>query len=190
MTQILNDTFFCSNCKRYFRYDKIYSVNTSLNPEYRDKILNDSILKINCPFCMYSYNIDRSFFYNDMNNKFILAYSSKDDKLKSMCNEIELINTITEVKQDVPIFNTLLEKIDTLNYLNKIIPINNWNELKSTIMLNEDISKNIDTIENEIDFYKNDSLVNFKAYLDSNRALLKHSYTLMYIEELIKNYDC
>lgn len=51
MTRIDKSTFICKKCSKKFDVDTYHSVNVTLNPELRDKVLSGEIYKFICPHC-------------------------------------------------------------------------------------------------------------------------------------------
>ena len=52
---------------------KIYtSVNVTVNPEFRDKVLGGELFSWNCPSCGYNARLTYPILYNDMKNRFMI----------------------------------------------------------------------------------------------------------------------
>lgn len=70
----------CDCCHNSFSFKIYHSVNTMLNPELRLKVLTDSIGKFQCPHCGNIGVVRYDMLYHQMEDQFMIFYSSNVDK--------------------------------------------------------------------------------------------------------------
>lgn len=93
---------------------KIYtSVNVTVNPEFRDKVLGGELFSWNCPSCGYNARLTYPILYNDMKNRFMIYLIPKIDRFQLCDKELEekYSNVCGINKRVVPDFNSFKEKI-------------------------------------------------------------------------------
>ena len=101
MTRIDKSTFICKKCSKKFDVDTYHSVNVTLNPELRDKVLSGEIYKFICPHCHHINYILYPFVYVDMTHKFMI-YQGSLVSLIRINNDINngLINDFSKLFSD------------------------------------------------------------------------------------------
>ena len=65
-------TWQCEHCKKEFEVNIFDSVNVSLDPELREKVLTGNIFMHKCPHCNNNNIIQHPILYHDMKNKFMI----------------------------------------------------------------------------------------------------------------------
>ena len=69
-TRLIKQT--CEKCHKEFEYDIFESVNVTLDPELREKVLSGEIYKVVCPHCGEVEVSARPLLYHDMDKKFMI----------------------------------------------------------------------------------------------------------------------
>ena len=69
----------CSGCKHTFSITYWASVNVTLNPELRDRVLSDDTRKHACPKCLKQLTLDTDLLYHDMKRRFMISYQVARD---------------------------------------------------------------------------------------------------------------
>ena len=69
----------CPKCKHTFQVTYWASVNITLNPELRERVLSGDIRKHACPKCRQQLTIDTDLLYHDMSRKFMVSYQVAKD---------------------------------------------------------------------------------------------------------------
>lgn len=62
----------CPNCKAVVKSKIWTSVNTTQNPELRDKIMDESLFEWECPQCKYKNKLSYPLLYHDMEKGFMI----------------------------------------------------------------------------------------------------------------------
>lgn len=82
MSQQCKESITCPKCQS--KGDFVYwsSINVDLDPEMKEKILNEEIFKWTCPHCGTTIFINYGTLYHDMSHRFMIFYAPKeqDDK--------------------------------------------------------------------------------------------------------------
>ncbi len=83
MTTYRHNSVCCPNCNTTSKYNKIDSINVTLNPELKEKMENLELFTWVCPNCGKKYIVQYPFLYHDM-QRGIMQYLSIDysDKLR------------------------------------------------------------------------------------------------------------
>ena len=74
MSQCIKETVVCPKCKGEGEMEIWSSVNVSLDPELRDKIMDDSLFLWTCPHCGEKIFVPFGTMYHDMENRFMLFF--------------------------------------------------------------------------------------------------------------------
>ena len=113
MSKVSVKPFSCPSCgcKGEFRmYD---SVNVSLDPKLRDKVLSGEIFNWTCPQCGKEISLRHNLLYHDMNKEFQVYYSPTEcDSINSMINDmLTKYPGMRKTNRTVDSLNALKEKI-------------------------------------------------------------------------------
>ncbi len=95
MSQQHIETFTCPKCGKKSDFTLWDSINTDLNPELRDKVLDESIFIHECPECGHRSYITFGTLYHDPTNQFMLFFDhavSNDDISEDKFPEDEVFN--------------------------------------------------------------------------------------------------
>lgn len=82
MSKIKMRNFKCEKCGIEFEHEAYESINVSINPELRTKLLDKSIFDIECPLCHNKFNSDYPLLYQNMEKKFMVHGGGYVDLLK------------------------------------------------------------------------------------------------------------
>lgn len=115
MTKITNDLFTCPSCKKESKFVKYDSVNVTLQPELREKVLSGTIFDWVCPYCGETLSIRYNLLYHDMDRAFQVYYSPS--------NSSETNKMINDLLTKYPGMRCLCRTVETLNDLREKIYI-------------------------------------------------------------------
>ena len=113
-------SIICPQCKREHPFLIWESVNTKLNPELKEAILDGSMFIFECPTCGATTNVDYDFLYHEMEDQIMLQYVSSEEHAQEafeMWTNDEPENPVRVFREDGYIIrivrtrNELLEKI-------------------------------------------------------------------------------
>ena len=79
MTMQDKQTYHCMHCNNAQNFTVYPSVNVSLNPELRQKVLDHDLTVFTCAACGEMTNVEYSFVYHDMDNKYWFWCTFQDD---------------------------------------------------------------------------------------------------------------
>lgn len=82
----------CPKCNHESDYMVMCSINATLNPEMKNKILDDTLFNWVCPHCGKNYNVPYDFLYHDMENGLFTWYQKDDLELRRFADMIRLID--------------------------------------------------------------------------------------------------
>ena len=112
----------CEECGKAFDVSVFESINVSINPELKEKVINGEIYCFECPHCHHVHHISYPFLYHDMEHKFMINQGTPG----------ELMNYYEEMKDNKVSkdFPGLME-----NYIN--IGVTSYRNLLSKIAILE-----------------------------------------------------
>ena len=73
------ETFTCPKCEKESSFVMYDSVNVTLDPEYKAKILDGSLFAFKCPECGTVTNIDYNVLYHDMDKQIMIQVCSSSE---------------------------------------------------------------------------------------------------------------
>ena len=76
----------CPKCKEKSLFTIWESINTTLDREMKQKVLDRSAFLFTCPKCGASNYVDYGFLYHDMDIQAMIAYSQTDENAEEMYN--------------------------------------------------------------------------------------------------------
>ena len=117
MSRIINEKFTCTNCHVESDFKMYKSVNVSLDPELKDKVISGEIFKWTCPNCGETLYIHYDLLYHDMENEFMIYYSPNNcEQLnKDVANSCRNLKGMQrKIYRTVDSMNRLIEKINIL----------------------------------------------------------------------------
>lgn len=103
----------CPMCGELAKAEIHTSVNPTINPKLRSKVLDGSLFSWTCPSCGYNARLTYPILYNDMKNRFMVYFIPKIDRFQLCDKELEekYSNVRNLSKRIVPDFNSFKEKI-------------------------------------------------------------------------------
>ncbi len=109
----VNKAVVCPMCGELGKAKIYTSVNVTVNPGFRDGVLNGDLFSWNCPSCGYNARLTYPILYNDMKNRFMIYLIPKIDRFQLCDKELEekYSNVRGINKRVVPDFNAFKEKI-------------------------------------------------------------------------------
>ena len=103
----------CPMCGELGKAEIYTSVNPTINPKLRSKVLDGELFSWTCPSCGYNARLTYPILYNDMKNRFMVYFIPKIDRFQLCDKELEekYSNVRNLSKRIVPDFNSFKEKI-------------------------------------------------------------------------------
>ena len=134
----------CNNCNTVMEYDVYDSINATLQPKLKEKIVNDELFVLTCPECGKKFYLSYGFLYNDIDCGHMIHYSCSED----ITNELQQFKDIVgNFKKEISAhFNSLSYKFRF---------VNDFHKLKEKIRI---FDKNLD--DRIIELYKYEFIVN------------------------------
>lgn len=132
----------CKSCSHEMDFTVWDSVNVSLDPDMKEKVLNGEIFNIKCPNCGKSHFIDYPTLYHDMDKQCMIYYLRDNESIKQIYNlyldrnknnsffntlkhtTIRIVTSPLELEEKILIFDNNLD--DRLIELSKLIIYYNY----------------------------------------------------------------
>jgi predicted RNA-binding Zn-ribbon protein involved in translation (DUF1610 family) len=113
MSKISVKTFTCPSCGCNGEFKMYDSVNVSLDPKLRDKVLSGEIFDWTCPKCGEVVSLRHNLLYHDMKREFQIYYSPTEcDSINEMINDmLTKYPGMRKTCRTVDSLNALREKI-------------------------------------------------------------------------------
>lgn len=144
MTKHIIQKIPCNQCQTMMEYEVFESVNVTLEPTLKDKIMNDELFLTTCPNCGKMFYLSYPFLYNDMDSHYMIRYAMKNEEKEK-----------TEFQDTVSMFkNELNDKFNGhLTYIFRFV--NDYGKLKEKIRI---FDRNLD--DRIIELYKYEFVIN------------------------------
>lgn len=113
MSSITSQSITCPKCKFEGEFNMYNSVNVTLDPKLREKVLSGEIFDWTCPKCGEKYSIRHDLLYHDMDKEFQIYYSPN--------NCVESNKTISNLAKKCPGIRRKYRTVVTLNALREKI---------------------------------------------------------------------
>jgi hypothetical protein len=114
MTKVSTEELVCSECGLKQLFTVYDSVNVSLNPDYKERLINGELTIFTCDACGYQVKMVYPLLYHDMENK-LMVYLDPDGQLdpNGLGNKQFLFDMLDESYQYriVPTREEMVEKI-------------------------------------------------------------------------------
>lgn len=124
MSKIETKKFTCPKCHKESDFIMYESVNVSLDPSLREKVLTGELFQWTCPECGETFTVMYDFLYHDMKKQFMIYFSPNGcESINSQTNEMleKFKGMRGSTYRSTDDFNRLKEKIFILeNDLNDI----------------------------------------------------------------------
>lgn len=130
MSKFIEEKIICNNCGSEFDTVFYESINATLNPELREKVINLEIFNHKCPHCNHMNQIQQPILYHDMNNKFMIEMAPlaslmmKFQEMKNGNNKV--IKNLEKIMNDI----TMVGATSVSDLLSKIILLENQLDYK------------------------------------------------------------
>ena len=116
MSKHHTEEIVCPACQHKGNFEIWDSINTVLDPEMKEKVLNQSIFSYTCPNCGETFQLTYSTLYHQMEDLIMIYLVSKSEVEKTQelfCGENTLFDLSTDkcLKRIVTSPNQLIEKI-------------------------------------------------------------------------------
>lgn len=113
MSSISTKPFTCSKCGYKGKIKMYDSVNVTLDPKLRERVLSGEIFGWTCPKCEEVLSVRHNLLYHDMHNEFQVYYSPTEcEALNDMMNEtLAKFPGMRKTVRTVDSLNALREKI-------------------------------------------------------------------------------
>lgn len=95
MSRFYETKIECPECNQSSSFCIWESINTSLDPEMKEKVKDRSAFMFTCPNCGEQTAVDYGFLYHQMEDKIMIAYSNSDK------NEEEMYSLFTEEHDNI-----------------------------------------------------------------------------------------
>lgn len=79
-------TVTCPECKHESPFVIWDSINTTLNPEMKEAVLDKSAFLFECPECYKKTYVDYGFLYHQMDDKIMIHYANSDENAEEVYN--------------------------------------------------------------------------------------------------------
>ncbi len=125
MSQVKIEIIECPHCHKKGEIKLWDSVNVSLDPELREKVLSGELWKWTCPLCGHETYIPWGTIYHDMENRFMLFFDFDEEGVENKYAPLELPTEIGNMEgytfRSVYGYDNLKEKIHVFeNHLNDV----------------------------------------------------------------------
>ena len=134
----------CNSCNTVMEYDIYESINVTLQPKLKEKIVNDELFVLTCPNCGKKFYLSYDFLYNDIDCGFMVQYCNAD-------------NHDEKVEQFKAIVNNFKKEINehftSLSY--KFRFVSDFHKLKEKVRI---FDRNLD--DRIIELYKYEFIIN------------------------------
>lgn len=121
MSKTRLDLFTCPQCRKPWKVQIWESVNVTLEPELREKVLSAELWNWKCPHCGHQMHLQWGTVYHDMEHKFMIIYKIQDDDItpETKYAKLELPGMLAGQFDDCTIrtvydFHSFLERIELL----------------------------------------------------------------------------
>ena len=109
----INKAVVCPMCGEMGKARIFTSVNVTVSPALREKVLGGELFSWSCPSCGYNARLTYPILYNDMKNRFMVYMIPKIERFQLCDEELEekYSNLRGITKRVAPDFNSFKEKI-------------------------------------------------------------------------------
>lgn len=121
MSELVKEKITCPHCHQESEIDTWSSINVDLNPELREKILNEELWSWACPKCGFKAYIPWGTLYHDMTHKFMIFFSFDSDDVKDKYQPFEIPDTLGLQKN-----YTIRAVYGIMNFKEKILMLEHW----------------------------------------------------------------
>ena len=186
-----NTLINCNHCNHEQEINLYSSVNVTLDPDLKERVIRKKLNEKNCEKCNHTINVVSGFLYHDMQNKLLLALNTSDEDTEDINNPF--LQQQGYIYREVSSYNDLLQKINIFSHqLNDTIVEEIASDLKTT--LNETVpGKKFNVYFREVQKGLFKKKLIFECFAGSHEPMLqlKYSYRKIGKEQmkLLDNID-
>lgn len=113
MSNVISKEVACPNCNEITNAHLYISVNATNDPQFREELLSENLLKWKCENCGYEGRFTYPLLYNDMKRRFMIYLIPQIDRFQIEDRELEddYRNLKGIKKRITPDFNSFKEKV-------------------------------------------------------------------------------
>lgn len=113
MSNVISKEVACPNCNEITNAHLYISVNATNDPQFREELLSENLLKWKCENCGYEGRFTYPLLYNDMKRRFMIYLIPQIDRFQLEDRELEddYRNLKGITKRITPDFNSFKEKV-------------------------------------------------------------------------------
>lgn len=113
MSNVISKEVACPSCNEVNSQHLYISINATNDPQFREDLLNEKLLKWKCENCGYEGRFTYPLLYNDMKRRFMIYLIPQIDRfqLEDRSLEEDYRNLKGIVKRITPDFNSFKEKV-------------------------------------------------------------------------------
>lgn len=104
----------CDNCGKEFEVEVYDSINVSLNPELKGKVIDGSIYSFVCPYCGEEHYIQYPFLYHDMEHGFMIQSGTLIELIDYYDNVVN--GKVKKVSNEFPGFFDNIKQLGVTSY--------------------------------------------------------------------------
>lgn len=90
----------CNECNTILDFEVYESVNVTLQPTLKEKVLNDSIYLLECSECGKKFYLSYPFLYNDMDSGYMINLNNSNNKEEEIQTFRDLVANINKEMKD------------------------------------------------------------------------------------------
>lgn len=113
MSNVISKEVACPQCNEITSAHLYISINATTDPQFREDLLSEKLLKWKCPNCGYEGRFTYPLLYNDMKRRFMIYLIPQIDRFqledRSLEDDYRNLKGIT--KRITPDFNSFKEKV-------------------------------------------------------------------------------
>ena len=85
------------------RANKLQTINVSLDPELKEKLINGDLIAFNCQECKYETHFPCNLLYHDMGEKFFIYWLQNEEDTGALLNDSESLSDVIfrEINQKI-----------------------------------------------------------------------------------------
>ena len=107
----------CPGCNAEGEFKYYASVNVTLDPDLRDKIMDGSLFRWTCPSCGKVFNVPYPFLYHDMTRGFMLMFDPGRTHIIPFAEQIRVLENGLDIRTVYSIESDYMESHPKMNLL-------------------------------------------------------------------------
>lgn len=97
MSKVDQQKIKCPSCGKESKFEIWDSVNVSVDPDIKEKVLNGDLFKFKCPKCHEETYVHYPCLYHDMEEKFMIYYLPNEQTEDEINKDTEILNKYSKV---------------------------------------------------------------------------------------------